>query len=72
MPKSSKSKFHSKRDMKERVWFIKLYVKELKEHPDEVFEQQVKLINSFLESARNFHLTKEQYLRMKGELRESS
>ncbi|MFA4646321.1 hypothetical protein P8X24_03485 [Pyrococcus kukulkanii] len=56
--------------MEERLAFIRLYVKKLKENPDEVFRQQVKLVNSFLASAKNFPLSKEEYLRMKGELRD--
>ncbi|WP_198300128.1 hypothetical protein [Thermococcus siculi] len=54
--------------MAERLAFIRLYVKRLKENPDAVFKQQVKLVNSFLKSARDFPLTKEEYLRLKGEL----
>ncbi|ASJ09143.1 hypothetical protein A3L11_07835 [Thermococcus siculi] len=67
-PKNSGSSFRSKRDMAERLAFIRLYVKRLKENPDAVFKQQVKLVNSFLKSARDFPLTKEEYLRLKGEL----
>jgi len=55
--------------MEERLAFIKLHVTRLKENPDEVFRQQVRLVNSFLKSARDFPLTKEEYLRLKGELR---
>jgi len=55
--------------MEERLAFIRLYVRKLKENPDDVFRQQVKLINSFLQSAKDFPLTKEEYLRIKGELR---
>ncbi|QDA31738.1 hypothetical protein FH039_09185 [Thermococcus indicus] len=62
-------RFRSKRDLEERLSFIRLYVKRLKADPDEVFKQQVRLVNSFLASARNFPLSREQYLRMKGELR---
>jgi len=51
--------------MEERLAFIRLYVERLKENPDEVFRQQVKLINSFLQSAKNFPLSREEYLRMK-------
>ncbi|AEK72294.1 hypothetical protein GQS_01965 [Thermococcus sp. 4557] len=58
--------------MEERLAFIKLYVKRLKENPDEVFRQQVKLVNSFLASARDFPLSRKDYLRMKGELREGN
>jgi len=67
--RGSASKFPSKRDMEERLAFIRLYVKKLKENPDKVFRQQVKLVNSFLKAARDFPLTKEEYLRLKGELR---
>ena len=62
-------KFRSKRDLKERLAFIRLYVKRLKENPDEVFKQQVRLVNSFLASAKSFPLSREEYLRMKGELK---
>ncbi len=55
--------------MKERLSFIRFYVKKLRENPDRIFKQQTKLVNSFLRSARDFPLTKEEYLRMKGELR---
>lgn len=54
--------------MEERLAFIKLYVRKLKENPDEVFKQQVKLVNSFLQAAKDFPLTKEEYLKLKGEL----
>ncbi|AMM54227.1 hypothetical protein [Pyrococcus kukulkanii] len=70
MQEGSELKSNFKRDMEERLAFIRLYVKRLKENPDEVFKQQVKLVNSFLESAKNFPLSKEEYLRMKGELRD--
>jgi len=58
--------------MKERLAFIKLYVKRLKENPDAVFRQQVKFVNSFLASTKDFPLTGEEYLKMKGELREGN
>ena len=51
--------------MEERLAFIRLYVKRLKENPDEVFREQVGLINSLLQSAKGFPLTKEECLRMK-------
>ena len=70
--KGSVLRFRSKRDMKERLAFIKLYVKRLKENPDAVFRQQVKLVNSFLASAKDFPLSREEYLRMKGELRKGN
>ncbi|WP_297071669.1 hypothetical protein [Thermococcus sp.] len=55
--------------MEERLAFIRLYVKRLKENPDKVFRQQVRLVNSFLKAAKNFPLTKGEYLRLKGELK---
>ncbi|GAB6135851.1 hypothetical protein [Thermococcus prieurii] len=62
-------KFRSKRDLEERLAFIRLYVRRLKENPDEVFKQQVRLVNSFLASAKSFPLSREEYLQMKRELR---
>ena len=62
-------KFRSKRDLEERLAFIRLYVKRLNENPDEVFKQQVGLVNSSLASAKSFPLSREEYLKMKGELR---
>lgn len=69
IPKDWELKCHSKRDMKERLAFIRIYVKKLKENPDDIFRQQVKLVNSFLKAAKDFSLTREEYLRMKGELK---
>lgn len=71
MQNDSVPRFHSKRDLEERLAFIRLYVKRLKENPDEVFRQQVRLVNSFLASAKSFPLSKEEYLKIKGELRKS-
>ncbi|AEC52792.1 hypothetical protein PNA2_1878 [Pyrococcus sp. NA2] len=70
MQKSLGLKFHSKRDIEERLAFIRFYVEKLKENPDEVFKEQVKLINSFLKAAKDFPLSKEDYLRLKGELKD--
>ncbi|WP_297470811.1 hypothetical protein [Thermococcus sp.] len=55
--------------MDERLAFILIYVRKLKENPDEVFRQQVRLVNSFLKTAKDFPLTKEEYLKIKGELK---
>ena len=63
-------RFRSKRDMEERLAFIRLYVRKLKENPDEVFKEQARLVNSFLQAAKDFPLTREEYLRLKGELKE--
>jgi len=57
---------NSKRDMKERIKFIKRYVEWLKKTPNEVWSaQQAEFINALLENAKNFPLSKEEYLRMK-------
>lgn len=56
--------------MEERLAFIRLYVRKLKENPDEVFKEQARLVNSFLQAAKDFPLTREEYLRLKGELKE--
>ncbi|ALM75482.1 hypothetical protein [Thermococcus barophilus] len=69
MQKGWTLKYHSKRDIEERLAFIKIYVEKLKENPDEIFRQQVRLVNSFLKAAKNYPLTKEAYLKIKGELR---
>ena len=56
----------SKRDMKEKIDFIKLYVEWLKKTPNEVWSaQQAEFINALLENTKNFPLSKEEYLRMK-------
>ena len=56
----------SKRDMKEKIDFIKLYVEWLKKTPNEVWSaQQAEFINALLENAKNFPLSKKEYLRMK-------
>ena len=57
---------NSKRDMKEKIDFIKLYVEWLKKTPNEVWSaQQAEFINAFLENTKNFPLSKKEYLRMK-------
>ncbi len=55
--------------MEERLAFIKFYVKKTQGEPDGVFKEQVKLVNSLLQSAEDFSLKREEYLRLKGELR---
>jgi hypothetical protein len=68
-PEEWASAFPSKRDLKERLEFIRLYVSRLRQNPDEVFREQVKFINSLLKSSKSFPLSREEYLRLKGELR---
>ena len=67
-PRSSTLTPQPKRDMEERLAFIRFYVKRLRENPDGVFKEQVSLVNSFLQAAEDFPLTREEYLRLKGEL----
>ena len=56
--------------MKERIDFIKLYVEWLKKTPNEVWSaQQAEFINALLENAKNFPLSKKEYLRMKGRVK---
>ncbi|NJF24849.1 hypothetical protein [Thermococcus sp. Bubb.Bath] len=68
-PEEWASAFPSKRDLKERLDFIRFYVSRLKQNPDEVFREQVKLINSLLKSSKSFPLSREEYPRLKGKLR---
>ncbi|WP_232054807.1 hypothetical protein [Thermococcus sp. 2319x1] len=55
-----------RRDIEERIKFIKLYVEWLKKTPNEVWSaQQAEFINALLENAKNFPLSKEEYLKIK-------
>ncbi|NJE03482.1 hypothetical protein E3E27_04940 [Thermococcus sp. MV11] len=63
-------RLHSRRDMNERISFIRTYVERLKKNPNEVFKEQVEFINSLMKSAKTFPLSKKEYLKMKGELRD--
>ncbi|USH00858.1 hypothetical protein K1720_03140 [Thermococcus argininiproducens] len=52
--------------MKERIKFIKRYVEWLKKTPNGVWSaQQAEFINALLENAKNFPLSKKEYLKMK-------
>ncbi|MDK2782808.1 MAG: hypothetical protein PWQ32_397 [Thermococcaceae archaeon] len=56
----------SRRDMEDRIKFIKLYVEWLKKTPNEVWSaQQAEFINALLENAKNFPLSKKKYLKIK-------
>ncbi|WP_232194516.1 hypothetical protein [Thermococcus sp. PK] len=56
----------SRRDMEERIKFIKRYVEWLKKTPNEVWSaQQAEFINALLENAKNFPLSKKEYLKIK-------
>ncbi|AFL94659.1 hypothetical protein CL1_0450 [Thermococcus cleftensis] len=47
-------RLHSRRDMNERISFIRTYVERLKKNPNEVFKEQVEFINSLMKSAKTF------------------
>ncbi|PKK86506.1 MAG: hypothetical protein CVT48_00790 [Thermoplasmata archaeon HGW-Thermoplasmata-1] len=60
-------KFDRKANFRERPAFTRRYAAWVKSVPNEVWsKEQAKLINSFMESAKNFALSKEQYLEMVG------
>jgi len=51
--------------MRERLEFVRLYARWVRSVPNEVWSrQQALLIESFLESARSFALSPEEYLRL--------
>jgi hypothetical protein len=53
------------RRLRERLEFVRFYARWVKSVPNEVWsKQQAVLIESFLESARNFALGPDEYLRM--------
>ena len=53
------------RRLKERLEFVRFYARWVKSAPNEVWSrQQAVLIESFLESAKNFALSPEEYLRI--------
>ncbi len=53
---------------KDRMWFVEYWANYVRTHPDKVWsKQQNVLINSLFKNAQNSKLTKEQYLRIKGE-----
>ncbi len=54
----------------ERLKFIDMWAQYVKTHPDKVWSKQQKvLIDSQIQGAKTYPLTKEQYLEIKGELR---
>jgi hypothetical protein len=59
-------KFDREQNQSERLTFIRRYSEWVKSVPNEVWSrQQASLINSFLISAKNFQLDRQQYLVMK-------
>ena len=58
----------SKDNKKARVYFVKYWAEYVRTHPDKVWsKQQNILINSLFKNAKNSVLTKEEYLKIKGE-----
>ena len=59
-----------KNNKEDRMNFVKYWANYIKNNPDEVWSrQQNVLINSQIHNARHFKLSKEDYLKIKGELR---
>ncbi len=54
----------------DRMWFVEYWANYVRTHPDKEWgRQQNILINSIMQNAKNSKLTKEEYLRIKGEIR---
>ena len=54
----------------DRMWFIEYWAEYVRTHPDKEWSRQQNiLINSLMQNAKNSKLTKEQYLRIKGEIK---
>jgi len=59
-------RFNKEQNRMERLTFIRRYSKWVKSVPNEVWSgQQASLINSFLNSSKNFQLDLQEYLAMK-------
>ncbi|KAF5410348.1 MAG: hypothetical protein C5S47_06890 [Candidatus Methanogasteraceae archaeon] len=59
-------KFNREQNRRERLAFIKRYSEWVKSVPNEVWsQQQTALINSFLNSSKDFQLSRSEYLLMK-------
>jgi len=57
--------FDKEKNRQERLAFVRRYATWVKQVPNEVWSrQQADLIDSFLENARNYALSRSQYLRM--------
>lgn len=58
-------KFDKKKNLEEGLRFIHYYAEWVKKVPNEVWSsQQAKLINSFMQNAKNFKMSREKYLEM--------
>jgi len=56
--------------LKDRLNFVEYWANYVRTHPDKEWSrQQNVLINSLMQNAKNSKLTKEQYLRIKGEIK---
>jgi len=52
----------------DRIWFVRKWADYVRTHPDKVWSRQQNiLINSAIQNARSTKLTREQYLKIKGE-----
>lgn len=59
-----------KDNKEERMNFVEYWANYVRTHPDrEWSRQQNVLINSLMQNAKNSKLTKEEYLRIKGEMK---
>ena len=59
-----------KDNKEERMNFVEYWADYVKTHPDKDWSrQQNVLINSIMQNAKNSKLTKEEYLRIKGEMK---
>jgi len=53
----------------DRMWFVEYWANYVRTHSDKEWSRQQNiLINSLMQNAKNSKLTKEQYLRIKGEI----
>ncbi len=58
----------NKRNTEERLKFIDLWAEYVRTHPDKDWSAQQKvLIDSQIKGAKNYPLTKDEYLKIKGE-----
>ena len=52
----------------DRMWFVEYWANYVRNHSDKEWSRQQNiLINSLMQNAKNSKLTKEEYLRIKGE-----
>lgn len=66
-------KFNREQNRRERLAFIKRYSEWVKSVPNEVWsQQQTTLINSFLNSSKDFQLSRSEYLLMKDRSKSAS